>query len=83
MNDLRQAASSEQAAAGGRLDAAILRLLQALDPSYALPAGERAAGATARLEALELLTATLQVGWREPSRHRQAGTQAGMAWQIA
>lgn len=50
---------------GGRLNAAITRLLQAIDPSYAPPAaaGAPAGGASSpRLEALELLTAILQVG---------------------
>lgn len=51
--DLRHAANTEAAAAEGRLDAALRRLAQALDPGF--PPSSR------RLEAFELLTAVLQV----------------------
>ena len=48
---LRGAANTEAAAADGRLDGALARLARALDPSFQ----------GGRLEALELLTAGLQV----------------------
>lgn len=52
--DLRHAANTEAAAAEGRLDGALRRLAQALDPAFP-PGGSR-------LQALELLAAVLQVG---------------------
>lgn len=60
VNDLRQQASSEQAAAGGRLDASILRLAQALDHTFEPSPAPALGKASARLEALELLAASLQ-----------------------
>lgn len=65
VNDLRQAASSEQAAAAGRLNACLARLAHTLDPTFtpapAGPAGSSAAaGSSARLEVLELLTGVVQ-----------------------
>jgi hypothetical protein len=90
VNDLRQAASSEQSSAGGRLDAAAARLMQTLDPTYqptplSSPAGAPAgagAGASARLEALELLTATLQgATLLAAAQQAQQGKQPGRQQQ--
>lgn len=65
VNDLRQAASSEQAAAAGRLNACLARLAHTLDPTFTPPpagppGSSAAAGSSARLEVLELLTGVVQ-----------------------
>lgn len=68
---LRSAANTEAAAGEGRLDASLVRLARALDPGFP--------STGSRLEAAELATAVLQVGWARQPVGRSVGSSRGSA----